>query len=231
MKLIKFLLLIFPSLVILYSCVHEKDEANLYYKSTFLGSDSFQLKGNIFSRNGNPITGNKISAKINKYDLNDWNIEGTLNDSEFSITINKTDGKGNSLPIFQSDDDYYRYDTVWERFTAYFFAIGNNYDSERDKKMYTLNIFLDEDEDKGRLYEFVGDKPTKYFNYSIFYVYIPEPVTISGTYNFEDESFKYHYSFDCDFSKPGWYKIFEDLKPIGKNQSYTTSVNTRYYKD
>jgi len=231
MKLAKYLFFFFPFLMILFSCpVEKKSVAKMYYKSTFLGSDSFQLSGTIFNRNGKLITGNKIIARIYRYELNDWNIEGILDGSQFTININKTDGNGNSLPIIKDDNDY-RYDTVWEFFTPYFSAPGNYSEAKRSKKMYGLNIFLDVDEYEGRLYEFIGNKPTKYFDYSIAYVYIPEPVEISGIYRFEDEFWEYYYSFDCDFSKPGWYKIINDLKPIGNDQSYTSSMNTRYYKD
>ena len=229
MKFIKYCLLSLFA-ISFYSCLpEEKDLVQGYYKSTFLGSDSFQLKGLIFDRDGNPVSGNKIIGKISKYDLDDWNIESTLNNNQFTININKTGDNGNSLPVIKNDA-IYRYDTVWETFTPYFSVPGNNY-NERYKKMYSLDIFLDEYRYENLLYEFIGDRPPRYFSYSIHYVYIPEPVEISGSYRFEDELWEYYYSFDCDFSIPGWYKIYSDVNPIGNNQAVTSSVNTRRYKN
>ena len=230
MKFIKYCLLSLFA-ISLYSCLpEEKDLAQGYYKSTFLGSDSFQLKGLIFDRDGNPVSGNKIIGKISEYGLDDWNVESTLNNNQFTININKTGDNGNLLPIIKNDD-IYRYDTAWEIFTPYFSVPGNYDDDKRDKKMYLLNIFLDDFEYKNQLHEFIGNRPTKYFSYFVCYVYIPEPIEISGSYRFEDEFWRYYYSFDCDFSQPGWYKIYSDTNPIGNNQAITSTVNTRHYKN
>ena len=232
MKLIRTLFLIFPFLLTLFSCPESKKSyADLYYKSVYLGSDSFQLEGLLFNRSGNPVSGNKIIAKIANYELDDWNVEGNINNNRFTISINKTGYNDNSLPIIKNDDTY-RYDTVWEVLTPYF-SVPVNKNAERDKKMYRLNLYINEYdfEYDNMLYEFIGNKPTKYFSYSIDYVYIPEPVDISGAYRFEDELWEYYYSFNCDFSKPGWYKIFFDIEPIGNNQAISSSLNTRYYKN
>jgi hypothetical protein len=226
MKSIRFLLFFFPVVTVLFSCPFE-EEIGIYYKSTFLGSDSFQLKGTIYNGAGKPVSGNKISARISFYEASDWNIEGNLKNNQFSLNINKVDNSGNSLPIIKNDNKY-RYDKVWEIFTPYFSIPGHRSGeqyNERDKKMYPIALYLDEDK---YIFEFIGNKPTKYYTYSIDYVYIPEPVNISGKYRFSDGSGENLYSFDCDFSKPGFYKIYEDLTPIGKNKAYTTSTNTKY---
>ena len=232
MKVLKNVLFFFPFFILLSSCLEDgKNFADIYYKSTFLGSDSFELKGSIFNRNGDTISGDSVIAKISSYDLNDWSIKGNINNNQFSVSINKTDSKSNSLPV-KKNDDKYRYDTAWEVFTPYFSIPGCKYD-ERDKKIYRLDIYLDEYDNTydNLLYEFIGNKPQKYFPYTIEYVYISEPIDISGKYRYEDEFWEYYCSFDCDFSKPGWYKIYTDVNPIGKNQAITSSQNTRYYKN
>jgi hypothetical protein len=238
MKLVKSLFFAFLFALMLFSCdlfEINDDVLGLYYKSTFLGSDSFQLNGTIYNRNGNTISGDQIIAKIYAYEVNNWSIEGELVGNKFSININKIDNNGNSLHITENDD-YYHYDTAWYIFEPYYsipyqIIPGNEFDDGRDTKMYSLDIFLNNTESENRLYEFFGNKPTKYFSYSIDYVYIPEPIDISGTYRYRDEWGENYLSFDCDFSKPGWYKIIFDLKPIGKDKAYTTSTNTRRFKD
>jgi hypothetical protein len=231
MKPIKFLFFFFPVVAVLFSCPpYEEEEYGIYYKSTFLGSDSFQLKGSIYDRAGKSVSGKKILARISYYESDDWRIEGNLNKNQFSLDINKVDNNGNSLPIVKNDDKY-RYDEVWEIFTAYFSVPENKWGeryNERDKKMFLISLYLDEDK---YLFEFIGNKPTKYYTYDIYYVYIPEPVNISGNYRFDDSSGENYFSFDCDFSKPGFYKIYIDMTPIGKNKAYTSSINTKYCKD
>jgi hypothetical protein len=47
----------------------------------------------------------------------------------------------------------------------------------------------------------------------------------------KDESGENYYSFDCDFSKVGWYKIYQSNHPIGNNPLFSSSKNITLYHD
>jgi len=219
--------LVFALCLIFFSCLLEEESTEVYFKSVFLGDDAFQLTGTLYKRStGERISGKKIQAKIVNYDDNIWNIEGAINDSQFTFNINKKDDKNVSLPF--PDDGKYHYNTAWEYFTPYYsFFLPNS--SERDKNMYRLHFYLDDYIDDKDLYEFIGKKPTLLVNEYIRYVYVPEPFQIIGRYQDRDGDY---WSFDCNFEKPGWYKLFEFYEfPVNSKASYFSSKNVQFALD
>jgi hypothetical protein len=196
------------------------------------------VSGTIYDAKGNPKSGDKLIVKIRNYE-DEWSFETNLDDNQFSITINKTDDLERSMPFDEHDD--YEYDTAWEIFTAYFTygpvgeEIYDSDNSDRDKKMYQLDFHLNVFNDSylNWLSEFIEEKPIQYFPDGIWYVYIPEPIYIEkGAYFLRDEFGDNYYSYDCDFSKIGWYKIYQSYYPIRNNPLYTSSKNIKlYYED
>jgi hypothetical protein len=213
----------------------------MYYKSTFLGSDSFTVSGTIYDSKGDPKSGDKLIARIVGHE-EEWSFETDLDDNQFSITINKTDDSGQSMPFNEDEHEYYAYDKADWIFSTYFFYgpvseeiyYGNN--PEGDKNMYSLDFYLNifNDTNLNWLSEFTEVKPEQFSFDSIWYVYIPEPIYIEkGSYFLRDEfGTDHYYSYDCDFSKVGWYKIYHSYYPIGNNSLYTSSKNIKlYYED
>ncbi|MDR2955012.1 MAG: hypothetical protein LBV43_08020, partial [Prevotella sp.] len=203
MKLIKVLCIVLLFLALVSSCILFEDPVGLYYKSTFLGANSFTVTGSIYDTEGKPKSGNKFIAKIRNYE-DEWSIETVIQNSQFSITVDTTDTLGRKLPF--DDPEYYAYDTVWEIFSLYYALIPIDEESylERDKKMYKLDFYLDvyNGNHSNWLTEFTEEKPVHYFSDGIRYVYIPEPINMKKkSFYLKDESGENYYSFDCDFSK------------------------------
>lgn len=232
MKFIRIWCIVFLVTILFSSCPVNEDKSKLkiFYKSTFLGSDSFTLSGRIYDRNGKPKLGNKIIVKIEGYE-EDWSFEENINGNNFLITINKTDNDERTLP---SSDQPYNYDTAWDIFTVYYSGAptpGQN-SPERDKKMYRLQFFLDSytDDYTNAIGEFTKTKPERYSDERIWYVYIPETLNIYGIYTWEDELWINYASFDCDFSRIGWYKIIEKVTdPLDNNPLYVSSTNVKFF--
>ena len=207
------------------SCFKDEYVWKSYHKSIFLGDDSFQLKGTIYDRNGNQASGNEITAIVAYHYYDYWYIKGTINDSKFIIDINKSDENGIVLPF---NDPYHYLGTAWDFFTPYYTYIYRN-SSERDIKICSIKLFLDDFNDDIFIREFTKGKPPKILweiDEYISYIYVTEPFKISGEYEIDEG----YWIYDCDFSKPGWYKLinFENRK-INNNASYNSINNTKFF--
>jgi hypothetical protein len=64
------------------------------------------------------------------------------------------------------------------------------------------------------------------------YVYVIDPIILSGT-EVKEEYMEWHhyneYHYDCDFSKPGWYKIVHSKQLIGNLPEYSSGKNTKIW--
>ena len=204
----------------------EDKPSTVYEKSYFLGEDNFQITGRILGLTGQNLSsemlGNNIIAKI--YHLNDnWEIKSSLNGNSFNFQIGKTSDDGFVL----SKDASLEYShTMWDYFLAYFTRLSiPDEDPRRRIKIYPLSFELDNGSglnEYGFSREISFGGIDEYFNY----VYVTEPVDISGNFHWKDEYNNSIWYYECNFSQVGWYKLCNFYNhPIGNNSNYSSSTN------
>jgi hypothetical protein len=89
-------------------------------------------------------------------------------------------------------------------------------DPAQNIKVVPIHISLD-----GRvLIEFIGPNVRDGFVGEFSYLYVTEPANIIGNRNYKYEpgfDTTYYEHYDCNFTKPGWYKIcrsYDNTKPV-----------------
>jgi hypothetical protein len=197
----------------LLSCILPEDETTtVSCKSYFLGEDSFSIDGKIYDIRGKNLSvnvlGKNITATINS--LYGWQITSPLNGNSFNFQISKTSDDGITLSKDLSSPG----SSIYNYFINYFNYFSIPYDGPEGRiRIYSLYFSLDDDSE---LVESESAKPGM-FDEHFSFVYVTEPVNITGSWKDGDT----YWSYDCNFSKAGWYKIctFYD-HAIGSNSSY-----------
>jgi hypothetical protein len=204
----------------------EDEKSRVYYKSYFLGESYFPLEGKIYGSRGQNIfessIGNNIIAKIYHLD-SDWELKSSLNGNNFSFQIIKISDGGIVLSNDISSSHY-----MWDFFIAYFTHLSIPDEDPRGYiKIYSLSLELD---DGSELIEYQSSK-TLNDDEHFFYVFVTEPVDISGNFHWEDEYNDSYWYYDCNFSKAGWYKICNFFNhSVENNQDYFSSTGIKLRK-
>jgi hypothetical protein len=208
----------------------DDDKSTVYYKSYFLGANSFSLDGQIYGHKGQNLSagtlGKNLTAKIYYLD-SDWEIKSSLNGNNFDFQISTTSDGG---VVLSKDTPTMSTHSIYEYFIAYFNHLSIPYDGPEGRvKIYQLSFELDND---SGLKEY---ESSERFNYDehFSYVYVTEPVDMSGNFHWKDEYNNSFWYYDCNFSQAGWYKIglFYDHS-IGNNPHYSSSkkIKLRTYE-
>ena len=216
----------------LFSCNGDVDTSttNYYYRSFFLGEDSFQMEGEIFDTN---IQSNLSIPTFNSllvmpviydsFSYEGWEISAIeTSENKFQILF---DTKANGVTITK--------ETITNDFVR---LTGVGFPSDFPMCVLSFNFSNGEDIYSGLpVNKFSADKNSEYNFYSHYYVYVAEPFNITSTRT-RNESFWYITTiehFDLDFPVPGWYKIviMED-EIIENNPDFSSGKNTyfRLYK-
>jgi hypothetical protein len=224
MKINRFVVTILLMLgMILTSCKEEEEKSFLYYKSYFLGTE-FSLDGQIYGPKGQNLSasalGKNITAKI--YPLGEaWVTKSSLDGNKFSFQISSTNSDGVAL-----SKDLAEYpSTLYNLFISYFQHKSIPYDGpEGSTQIYGLSFTLDDGSD---LKEYESSKD---FNYDehFDYIYVTEPVNMSGSFDWQSMAIRHYEYYDCNFSQPGWYKLvlFFD-HAIGNNPRYASTKDRK----
>ncbi|MDR2576074.1 MAG: hypothetical protein LBC52_06490 [Treponema sp.] len=198
----------------IFSCIFPEDETtSVTQKSYFLGEDSFSIDGKIYTLRGQPLSGgNNITTRI--YINPAWKITSPVNGNSFKIQISKTSDDGIVLSKGLSTNH-----TMYDSFLKYFTHYNIPHDGPEGKiQIYSLAFWLDDDKE---LIESESSKPMM-FDEHFSFVYVTEPVNITGSWK-EIDSFgdTTYWSYDCNFSKAGWYKTATFFShAIGSNSAY-----------
>ena len=210
MKIRHFLLFAILALS-LFSC-GEDEYYKYYYKCFFLAESSFDIEGGIFI-DGKPAQEadfEKIVLKADK--VKNWEIEGEKTEgNKFRLTVDVT-ANGITLPTVPITPDGSSYDQLFKRFPEGF-------------QYYIINFYVDGRRTKGVF----GPESDNFYYY---YVYIPEPIDLSKEESWEVPASEfggtiYHYrSYELNFNRPGWYKIYCADVPIGNKEAYSSGANT-----
>ncbi|MCL2805022.1 MAG: hypothetical protein FWD26_03685 [Treponema sp.] len=181
-----------------------------YYKCFFIAEDSFTIHGAVFvnDRLTEGAEFEKITVRVES--VNDWEIEGVkttgngftmnVNAAANGITLSNDTLNSNLEPTLFSDNNSFLYSKKFPYHVLVF-----NVDGRRARGAYEQE-----------------------FGSTYYYVYIPDAVDASSERN---ESYSLnitYYSFDLDFYRPGWYKIYYSKdNSIGNNAAYSSGSNTR----
>jgi hypothetical protein len=224
--------------LLLSNCPLADSGYDFYFESYFLGADSFQLSGTIYDTDCRSQTrdpGETITATV--YGADDWLIEEEISGNAFSLTIDKT-ANGVTLMAADLSGGYSNNALHW--FFPYFFE-RKSYTSEAQFNQLqawadipTISLNLGLEEQYWTLIEFDTPTSSRYSDEYISYRYISEPANVTGTVTAgKSEGFSENTTFhyNCNFSRPGWYKIREyDFHRIGSGVSKTgQNVKMRQY--
>jgi hypothetical protein len=178
-----------------------------YYKSFFLGEETFVIGGQVFSNHEltEPMADfTKITIKSRAVD--GWEISGEKksgNAFEINVTITS-----NGITLSK--------DTIDSNYTYKLGVLSTG------ASICFLDFYFDDE---------LALSYHDTYNYCT-YVYVIEPITLSGT-EVREENIEWHhyneYHYDCDFSKPGWYKIVHSEQPIGSLPEYSSGRNTKMF--
>ena len=205
-------LLLFAILALsLVSCSKDKYYYYEYFKSFFLAESSFDIEGEIFI-DGKPAQEadfEKIVVRADK--VKDWEIEGEKTEgNKFRLTVDVT-ANGITLPTVPITPDGSGYDRLFTRFPE-------------DFQYYIISFYVNGRRTKG-VFE---PELNRYY----YYVYIPEPIDLSKEETWEVSGTfggtgYFYESYDFNFDRPGWYKIYSADVPIGNKAAYSSGANTR----
>jgi len=216
--------LLFAISCILFSCSDSYTNTE-YTRSFFLGDESFVFEGEIFSaftpppENPQPEPIHSVTAKLftdsDVYD--EWKITGIkISENKFQFNINTT---ANGITIEKQTiitDGLYKPSIFPDGFPAIELIFCFNEDGNYTKPYYREPVYLSKNE---------------YHSYMCYYVYVAEPIDLSGTVKSEfDDTFGRHCfhtaHYDLKFSKHGWYKILNDYhSEIGNDPKYSSTKN------
>ncbi|GAB6392651.1 MAG: hypothetical protein MdMp014T_2024 [Treponematales bacterium] len=211
---------------------------DIYYKSYFLGADSFLLNGVIYDMNcrtQDHDPGTTVTATV--YGADDWEIQGAISGNAFSLDIDKT-ANGVTLMAADLSEGYANNALHW--FFPYFFdreyytSLTQLNQLRAWEDIPTFGLNLDLEEQYWRLIEFDTPTTSKYPDEHISYYYITEPANITGSVTVgKSQGFSENttFHFNCNFTQPGWYKIREyEYHKIGSGVSKTgKNVRMRQY--
>jgi hypothetical protein len=209
--------LLFAISFILFSCPDSYTKIE-YTRSFFLGSESFVFEGEIFSTSVPPVPLVSVTAKLltdsDVYD--EWKMTGTkISENKFQFNINTTI---NGITLDKQT------------------IITNSYNkpSRFPDSFPVIELIFCFNEETGwnkPYYREPGYPKTEYDSYNCYYVYVAEPIDLSGTVKSEFiDTFGrncFHTAhYDLNFSKPGWYKILSDYRSeISNDPKYSSTKN------
>lgn len=217
---------VFISLLVclfLFSC-KETEVFHYYTKSFFIGEESFSFEGEIFSSFTPPVGWpqadpfDSVSVRFNSHwDLYDsWEISGTrTSEKKFQVSIDLSNGipRGSD----STTDNFYGISRFPEGFPVIELQFDfNEYGYYREGALYKELVYLSK---------------TDYNYYYCTYIYVAEPIDLSGTDSNEGKGMFGgpaidNYYYDLNFSKPGWYKIIKDRRdPFDNNLAFSSTKN------
>jgi hypothetical protein len=217
MKYIKmFVLSVFVCLIT--SC-HDYTIYNYrYYKAFFLGDDNVTISGTVFNNyeNETPAIFDTIYAGTEK--VEGWEVIGTKNGSNFELVL-KTASNGVVLSSDTIDDG---------PIFASIFSHGH---------ITRIEFYIDDSYPfaKFAYYKEPNPESKKEYNFwSYYYVYVAEPINLSGTEKYESvDVFGFNnlttYYYTLNFDKCGWYKICYYTHPINNAPKHFSGNNTNLY--
>jgi len=194
----------------------EKKETHYYYKNFFLGETTFTIGGEA-PGNLSPLitrisTGSNTPWSMDNYDQynKDWEISATeisVNQSvyQFKILVDIT-ANGVTLGLDTLSEDVLRP----TRFSDDFPACKLRF-YEKDTRDKYQRIFT---------HSKIGE-----VKYDCEFIYVAEPVDLSGTDMIVWEQIPRYVHFDYNFTKPGWYKVIGYGSPIGNDPSHSSAEN------
>ena len=198
--------------LLVFSCRDRDEVVKRYYKkSFFIHATSFKIEGEVFVNDDltEKAEFNRIFARTNA--VEGWEIEGTKKESnKFELSVNIT-----AKEITLSS-------------TTITPGAEGNYELSRFPSSFPyciLSFYVDVRRARGAIEPEFGD--------IYYYVYIPQAIDISSRETREGKSgfgtlYIYEYYYDLNFSKPGWYKIYQsEDNPIGDKASYSSGANTK----
>ena len=227
MKIIKNSLVIIVCFLF-FSCWTEENPGRFSYytKSYFIDENSFTFEGEIYHPNGSG-TYESVKARIkpNTYLIEQyegWEISGVkLPNNKFRIEINKT-ANGVTIDENMITSDLSKTYINWASFPDDFPVIKLIFcfdDANYHYEPYFREL---------RYYS-----KTEYDYFGCDYLYVAEPIDLSGTIIFEGESKLGYivdtYYNDLDFSKPGWYKVVSEYKRKFENDPKFSSTTNNYF--
>jgi hypothetical protein len=247
MKTVKFAVVI-SICCLLFSCYHTEDNPSrphYYTKCFFLGEKSFTLEGENYcgdnEGDGEPTPFESVIVRIRpnvRYHYNDsyielyeeWEIPGIiLSKKRFRVEIDKT-ASGLTIdkdkikdcfsephkPYFLREDlpDNFFVAELMFCFNGETYTVRSPYFREPINAKYNTKY--------------------KYEYYYCDYVFVAEPIDLSGKIIEEgkDMMFGYYvrtYHNDLNFSKPGWYKVITNYHSKFSNDSKFSSSKNNYF--
>ena len=232
MKTIKFAVII-SVCVLLFSCPEDNPSEGTYYsKCFFLDENSFTFEGETFNNytppvgwpENEPFESVLVRFRSNLYmfePYEGWEISGTnISNNKFRIEIDKT---ANGITIDK--------DIITECFISpYMFLFPDNFPVA--ELMFCFNG-SNWSYNEPLLKELRYLSKTEYNYYACQYVYIAEPIDLSGIRVLEGQGkFGYYvdtYYDDLNFSRPGWYKIDTNYHSKFGNDSKFSSTKDNYF--
>jgi len=226
----KILILIFSICFFLLSCPEENPSRKTYYaKSFFLGDTSFTFEGETFN-DYIPPTGwpvpepyESVIVRLRPYSFieryDGWEIPGiNLSQNRFRIEINKT---ANGITIGKDS-------ITNEMGRPYFFPD----DFPAVELMFCFNGAVSSFAIP-LLRENVRHSRTQYNYYNCYYVFVAEPINLSGIKIDEGQGkFGYYvntYNNHLNFPKSGWYKIVSGYHSKFNNDPKFSSTKNNYF--
>ncbi|MDR2575090.1 MAG: hypothetical protein LBC52_01460 [Treponema sp.] len=218
MKTIIYSLLIAISFL-LSSCPDNSYTKTEYTRSFFLGDESFVFEGEIFSASTPPVPLVSVTAKLfTDSDIYDeWKITGTkISENRFQFNINTT---ANGITLEKQTiitNGYYKPLRFPDSFPAIELVFYFNEETGWNKPYYREPVNLSKNE---------------YNSYMCYYVYVAEPIDLSGTVKSDfNDTFGRHCfltsHYDLNLSKPGWYKFLNDYhSEIGNDPKFSSTKN------
>ena len=202
------------------SCQRNISTSYHYYRSFFLGEKSFEFEGEIkwdfkehyledYSIDSFDFVTVRIRSNSDNY--HDWKIAGIkIIEDKFQLLID-TMANGVDIEKLELPNGIYRQTRFPKDFPAYELQfLFFNEENTLSRNEFSITPDFSE-------LKYPSRKSQRYRYYSFTYIYVAEPIDLSGTEIFErdkDDSLWHsreikHY--DLNFSKAGWYKIVESF--------------------
>jgi hypothetical protein len=219
MKCIKiFIVSVFITLIL--SC-SDGDVFYKYYKAFYLGEDSVTISGTVFKDLylTTPADFETIHAGIDPNEVDEWEVIGTINGSNFEIVLEKSSNGVVLSKETVKDNNKYVWGLKSGHIALIYFNTGTyNYPYALRGPYYK--------EQKAGQYDYI------YYDY----IYVAEPINLTRTETEEGHNFLGYEEtiisyYDYNFDKVGWYKICGYNNPIGNDSKHSSGSNTYLYKE
>lgn len=219
-KLIYLLLLSIGGIFI--SCKETIEYHDIYYKCFFLGEESFHMEGEILG----DFSFDSFDARFLDNNFNPpgtaWEIPGIeisknkyqvlidIKDSDINGGIFNHPGYGNIINNLKFPENFPVHELCFFFNNQYYWWTLNN---EYEK------VLVDND---------------SYKYYWYFYLYVAEPIDLSGIYTEEYESIWGDILIntrheDLNFSRLGWYKVVVENEVFNNDPKFSSGKNTNFF--